>query len=109
MSDGQARLGILKGREDMVDAFRYIEDSQTEFITMFKPIRSQAALNVLNAIDKHVSDLRGGLILEEQFDRSKAIELGATCDGPAGERMPTFYGGYIRDTDNNKICFYKMG
>ncbi len=40
---------------------------------------------------------------------NKAIELGATCDGPAGERMPTFYGGYIRDSGNNKICFYKMG
>ncbi len=40
---------------------------------------------------------------------NKALELGATCDGPAGERMPTFYGAYIRDADNNKICFYKMG
>ena len=40
---------------------------------------------------------------------NKAIELGATCDGPAGERMPPFYGAYIRDADNNKICFYKMG
>ncbi|MBD3673080.1 MAG: hypothetical protein HUJ26_06095 [Planctomycetaceae bacterium] len=65
-------------REDMVDAFRYIEESQAEFITMFKPIRSQAALNVLNSIDKHVQDLRGGLVLEEQFDRRKAIELGAS-------------------------------
>lgn len=65
-------------REDMVDAFRYIEESQTEFITMFKPIRSQAALNVLNAIDQHVHDLRDGLVLEEQFDRRKAVELGAS-------------------------------
>jgi predicted lactoylglutathione lyase len=40
---------------------------------------------------------------------NKALELGATDDGPAGERMPTFYGGYVRDTDGNKICFYKMG
>ena len=39
----------------------------------------------------------------------KALELGATDDGPSGERMPTFYGAYIRDADNNKICFYKMG
>ena len=65
-------------QEDMVDAFRYIEESQGEFITMFKPIRSQAALNVLNAIDQHVHDLRGGLVLEEQFDRRKAVELGAS-------------------------------
>lgn len=40
---------------------------------------------------------------------NKAIELGATDDGPSGERMPTFYGGYVRDPDGNKICFYKMG
>lgn len=70
-------------REDMVDAFRYIEDSQTEFITMFKPIRSQAALNVLNAIDQHVHDLRSGLTLEEQFDRRKAVELGASLQNLA--------------------------
>jgi hypothetical protein len=70
-------------REDMVDAFRYIEDSQTEFITMFKPIRSQAALNVLNAIDQHVHGLRSGLTLEEQFDRRKAVELGASLQNLA--------------------------
>ena len=40
---------------------------------------------------------------------NRALELGATDDGPAGERMPTFYGAYVRDADNNKICFYKMG
>jgi catechol 2,3-dioxygenase-like lactoylglutathione lyase family enzyme len=40
---------------------------------------------------------------------NKAIELGATDDGPAGERMPTFYGGYVRDAYGNKVCFYKMG
>ena len=40
---------------------------------------------------------------------NKAIELGATDDGPAGERAPTFYGGYIKDADGNKVCFYKMG
>ncbi len=40
---------------------------------------------------------------------NKALELGATDDGPAGERMPTFYGAYVRDADGNKVCFYKMG
>ncbi len=40
---------------------------------------------------------------------AKAIELGATDDGEPGERMPTFYGAYIRDPDGNKACFYKMG
>jgi predicted lactoylglutathione lyase len=40
---------------------------------------------------------------------AKAIELGATDEGEPGERMPTFYGGYFRDPDGNKACFYKMG
>ena len=40
---------------------------------------------------------------------AKAIGLGATDEGEPGERMPTFYGGYFRDPDGNKACFYKMG
>ena len=39
---------------------------------------------------------------------AKALELGATCDGEPGERMPVFYGAYVRDLDNNKLCFYEM-
>lgn len=40
---------------------------------------------------------------------AKAISLGATCEGKPGERMPTFYGGYIRDLDGNKLAFIHMG
>ena len=40
---------------------------------------------------------------------AKAIEMGASDEGPAGERMPTFYGGYFRDPDGNKAVFYHMG
>ena len=40
----------------------------------------------------------------------KAIELGATCDGPPGERRPGFfYGAYVRDPDGNKLCFCQIG
>ncbi len=39
---------------------------------------------------------------------AKAIELGATCDGEPGERMPVFYGSYVRDPDGNKLCFFEM-
>ena len=38
----------------------------------------------------------------------KAIELGATDEGPPGERMPVFYGAYVRDLDGNKLCFFEM-
>lgn len=40
----------------------------------------------------------------------KAIELGATDEGEPGDRIPdVFYGGYVRDLDNNKLCFFHMG
>lgn len=40
----------------------------------------------------------------------KAIELGATCDGAPGQRMPdVFYGAYVRDPDGNKMAFYVFG
>ncbi|MEY3018723.1 MAG: hypothetical protein RL336_1858 [Pseudomonadota bacterium] len=38
-----------------------------------------------------------------------ALELGATCDGAPGERMPIFYGAYVRDPDGNKLCFFIFG
>ena len=39
---------------------------------------------------------------------AKAMELGATDEGPPGERLPVFYGGYVRDLDGNKLCFFEM-
>ena len=39
---------------------------------------------------------------------AKAMELGASDEGEPGERMPTFYGGYVRDPDGNKLCFFQM-
>jgi catechol 2,3-dioxygenase-like lactoylglutathione lyase family enzyme len=37
----------------------------------------------------------------------KAIDLGATCDGEPGQRIPdVFYGAYAKDPDGNKLCFY---
>ncbi|MEM8771572.1 MAG: VOC family protein [Pseudomonadota bacterium] len=38
----------------------------------------------------------------------KAIELGAVDEGPAGPRGDSFYAGYFRDLDGNKLNFYCM-
>ena len=38
----------------------------------------------------------------------KAIELGATDEGPAGPRSDDFYAGYFRDPDGNKLSFFHM-
>lgn len=40
---------------------------------------------------------------------AKAIELGATDEGPPGERNGPFYGGYFRDLDGNKFCGFHIG
>ena len=40
---------------------------------------------------------------------AKAIELGASDEGEPGQRVPTFYGAYVRDLDGNKLVFCKMG
>ena len=40
---------------------------------------------------------------------AKAIALGASDEGEPGERVPgVFYGAYVRDADNNKLCFFEM-
>ena len=40
---------------------------------------------------------------------ARALELGGSDEGPPGERMPGFYGGYFRDPDGNKAVFFHMG
>lgn len=36
----------------------------------------------------------------------KAIELGGICEGKPGFRGPR-YSAYVRDLDNNKLCFFE--
>jgi catechol 2,3-dioxygenase-like lactoylglutathione lyase family enzyme len=38
-----------------------------------------------------------------------ALELGGTDEGPPGARAPTFYAGYFRDLDGNKLNVFFMG
>jgi predicted lactoylglutathione lyase len=45
----------------------------------------------------------------ETVDRvyKKAMELGAKDEGPAGPRSESYYAGYFRDLDGNKLnVFY---
>ena len=39
----------------------------------------------------------------------KALELGGTDEGPAGPRGDSFYAGYFRDLDGNKLSAFCMG
>lgn len=38
-----------------------------------------------------------------------ALELGGTDEGAPGNRGPTFYAGYFRDLDGNKLNAFFMG
>lgn len=38
----------------------------------------------------------------------KALDLGGTCEGPAGARSDNFYAGYFRDLDGNKLNVFCM-
>lgn len=44
----------------------------------------------------------------EAVDRiyRKAMELGSTDEGPAGARSDSFYAGYFRDLEGNKLCVF---
>ena len=37
---------------------------------------------------------------------NKALELGAKDEGALGFRGESFYAGYFRDLDGNKLCVY---
>ena len=37
---------------------------------------------------------------------SKALSLGATDEGPPGDRGDNYYGAYFRDLDGNKLNFH---
>lgn len=39
----------------------------------------------------------------------KAMELGAKDEGPAGPRGDTYYAGYFRDPDGNKLNIFYSG
>ena len=47
---------------------------------------------------------------QAQVDRLHAIALehGGTCEGPPGPRGDTFYAGYFRDLDGNKLNAFMM-
>ncbi len=48
---------------------------------------------------------------KEQVDRlhALALRLGGRCDGPPGPRGDSFYAGYFRDLDGNKLNAFVMG
>ena len=86
----------------------------TDRIVFFGSSMEQAALAICTPYDEQAPTAGNGTMVAfhggspEGVDAlyATAIELGATCDGEPGERVPgVFYGAYVRDTEGNKLCF----
>ncbi len=76
----------------------------------------QPGFSVTKPFNGQPATVGNGVMIALQVDSSdkvdalykKALELGATDEGPAGPRGENFYGGYFRDLDGNKLNFFCM-
>lgn len=74
------------------------------------------ALSIAKPADGNAASVGNGVMIalsaenKEQVDKiyAKALELGGTCEGPAGARSDNFYAGYFRDLDGNKLNVFCM-
>lgn len=75
------------------------------------------ALSVIKPSDGNVASVGNGVMIALKADSretvqrvyNKALSLGAKDEGPAGPRGETFYAGYFRDPDGNKLNVYYAG
>jgi predicted lactoylglutathione lyase len=90
-------------------------DYETFIMWAVKP--GVPALCVIKPYDKKAATVGNGMMValvvdsKEKVDAvyKKALELGATDEGPAGPRGDGFYAGYFRDLDGNKLNVFHMG
>ncbi len=76
-----------------------------------------AAFSVTKPYDGEAASVGNGVMVaiavgsKEDVDRvyARAIEMGGSDEGEPGPRSDTFYAGYFRDLDGNKLNVYFMG
>ena len=81
-------------------------------VAMDKP-----SLGIMKPFDEQAATVGNGVMValvvdtRDKVDRlyRRAMELGATDEGPAGARGEGFYAGYFRDPDGNKLNVFCMG
>jgi catechol 2,3-dioxygenase-like lactoylglutathione lyase family enzyme len=100
-----ALLGELGGKRMM----------QTDRFIVWSVTPDRPALGLFKPYDGQPATVGNGVMVAFALDAPakvdalyrKAIELGATDEGPAGPRgVPGFYAGYFRDPDGNKLNFF---
>ncbi len=79
--------------------------------------QQSALLAVLKPFDGAPATVGNGVMVSIVVDshdkvdalHSQAIALHAQDEGLPGQRSPSFYAGYFRDLDGNKLCAFCMG
>ncbi len=74
-------------------------------------------LSIIKPHDKNEATVGNGVMValavdsREKVDalHTKALELGGQDEGAPGARSDTFYAGYFRDLDGNKLNAFYMG
>jgi predicted lactoylglutathione lyase len=100
-----------------IGAGRFMEDER--FIA-WGVSPTQPSLGVIKPFDGKAATVGNGVMValvvdsHDKVDRlhAKALALGASDEGPAGPRGDTFYAGYFRDLDGNKLnvfCYTPAG
>lgn len=86
------------------------------FIAWGKP-DGGAGIGLTKPFDGNAASVGNGVMValqakdKDQVQRLYDIALanGGTCEGPPGARGDTFYAGYFRDPDGNKLNAFIMG
>lgn len=96
-----------------IGAKRFID---TERLIMWGTSPSAPSLGIILPYDGKPATVGNGVMISLVVDEpakvdalhKKALELGGKDEGAPGARGPTFYGGYFRDLDGNKLNFFCM-
>ncbi|MCZ6888395.1 MAG: VOC family protein [Gammaproteobacteria bacterium] len=88
-----------------------------ERMVMWGTGRDQPMLAVCKPHNEQIATVGNGVMVALNVDSTdkvdavyaKAIELGGTDEGEPGPRSESFYGGYFRDLDGNKLVAFKSG
>jgi catechol 2,3-dioxygenase-like lactoylglutathione lyase family enzyme len=85
-----------------------------ETFIMWKQGKGKPGLALSTPYDKKPATVGNGCMVAFEVDKpeqvdalySKALSLGATDEGPPGDRGDNYYGAYFRDLDGNKLNFH---
>lgn len=73
-------------RDELVDAYHYIEQAQRDFSSVFSDLKSDDALSALQQIEQTIAALGQSLNIQSgNLNRRQAIELAANAEGMADE------------------------